>query len=273
MKRISFFVVILLIITATGCHENASYDDDYRTSEYVENDVPASNKSIPPPMPPSDKMPTQKLIKIGRLAFEVQNLSATHAFIVSELQKVGGYMAHDEEHQGYNRINHELVVRLPAESFDRFLASLSSEVSQFDEKFIEVRDVTEQFVDLSARLKAKHELEDRYLDLLDRAKTVEDVLHIERELNAVRTDIEAMTGRLRVMQNQISYSTLTISYYTTETVQAQGFGSKLGQNFNSGWEGIVRFVLGLVRVWPLLLVFAMITIIVRHRWKRKKVSA
>ena len=87
--------------------------------------------------------------------------------------------------------------------------------------------MTEEFVDLKARLKAKKELEDRYLQLLEQAKNVKEMLEIERELSNIREEIEAKEGRLQYLQNKVTLSTIYINFY--KTTQSKGVSLSYGQ--------------------------------------------
>lgn len=75
---------------------------------------------------------------------------------------------------------------------------------------IEGKDVTEQFVDLQARLKAKQDEEQRYLALLARADKVDDILKIDSVLAQVRTQIEQLTGQVNSIKSRTTFSTITV---------------------------------------------------------------
>ena len=73
---------------------------------------------------------------------------------------------------------------------------------------IDSQDVTEEYIDITARLKTKKELEARYLELLKKANKVEEIVSIEKEIGNLRSDIESIEGRLRYINNAVAYSTL-----------------------------------------------------------------
>ena len=75
---------------------------------------------------------------------------------------------------------------------------------------IDGKDVTEQFVDLQARLKAKQDEEQRYLALLARADKVDDILKIDSVLAQVRTQIEQLTGQVNSIKSRTTFSTITV---------------------------------------------------------------
>ena len=116
--------------------------------------------------------------------------------------------------------------------------------------------MTEEFLDVEARLKNKKELEARYQEILKQAKNVKEILEIERELNTLRSDIESMEGRLKYLQNQVSLSSIQITYYK-ELTKRTAFGQKFAQGFRSGWTNLIWFLVGLVNIWPFLLLLGL----------------
>jgi hypothetical protein len=94
-------------------------------------------------------------------------------------------------------------------------------------------------------------MESRYLELLKKAKTVNEMLDIERYITEVRTDIESMEGKLKYMQDRISLSTLEVTYYEKIDVD-YGFGSRFAGSLNNGWQNLLVVIVGLANIWPLL---------------------
>lgn len=105
-----------------------------------------------------------------------------------------------------------MTLRVPADRFNDALRALRS-LSDVEvvSSSVDSKDVTEQFVDLEARLRAKQAEETRYLALLARADKVEDILRIDQPLNAVRTQIEQLTGQLNSMKSRTTFSTISLS--------------------------------------------------------------
>ena len=165
-----------------------------------------------------------------------------------------------------------MVIRVPTEHFLDFIEGVSEGVSYFDQNDISRRDVSEEFIDLEARLKTKRELEKRYLKLLKKAKNVKEMLAIERELSNIREEIEAKQGRLQYLQNRVSMSTVTMEFYklTSETGVTQSYGQKMINSIKGGWDGISMFFLGLLYIWPFFVVAIVIIIAIRMLLKRNK---
>jgi hypothetical protein len=226
-----------------------------------------------PRVPSPTQTTSQKIIKTGNLRFETQELEKTHKKILAAVQKANGYIQRDNTGKEYNSQYHSLIIRVPSESFDNVILAISDGVAYFEEKTILQRDVTEEFVDLNARLKAKRTLEKRYLELLSQAKNVKEVLEIERELSKIREEIEAREGRLQYLQSQVSESTISIHFYkiSSERSVTVSYGRKMVHAFKNGWSNISEFLLGLVHVWPFIILVVLSVFMIR-RWikKRKK---
>ncbi len=217
-----------------------------------------------------------KVIKTARLRFETADLSKTYQGILNKVKANKGIIQNDEEGKDYKNLYHYLTVRVPSENLDAFVASLVDGVGFFDEKTITAEDVTAQFIDVEARLNAKLKLEKRYLELLSQAKNVTQMLEIEKELSKIREDVEAQAGQLKYLQNQVAMSTVTIEFYKTiaENEQvAESYGSKLWTAIRSGFFNFSGFIVGLVSIWPFLILIGSTVYFIRKKIKRKKINS
>lgn len=266
-----FFGTFLLFISCNSKGANPTSYGELKTSgnfditkEIVEaSEVASENKEV---------TIERKLIKTGDISFETDNLLETRNYIEQAVKKYNGYISADNEYKSSQNITSNLMVRIPSESFDAFLNEISSKVARFDNKNISVNDVTEQFLDVQARLKVKKELEQRYSEILKKASSVKEILEVERELTNVRSDIESMEGRLKYLQNQVSFSTLTIRFYKEEVSKAYSktFGRLIADAFANGIDNIKWFFIGLVNIWPFILLIVLLIILIKKRIKRKE---
>lgn len=211
----------------------------------------------------------RKLIKNGRIAFEVKDLQKSKNQIVSFVKKYGGYISSDSQNEQYDRINVHLTIRVPFQNFDSLLGGVSKEVEKFDTKEIKISDVTEEFLDVQTRLKNKKALEKRYLEILKKAKTVEEILDVEKEIGDLREDIEAAEGKLKYLSDQISFSTLNVLFYKKISNESS-FSRKLKNALKDGYESIKTFFIFLLSNWPLVLLFLVFLVWFKRRRNRKK---
>jgi hypothetical protein len=150
-----------------------------------------------------------------------------------------------------NSLEQTMTIRVPSAEFDGLLADVSAGVTHFDRREIRALDVTAEFVDIEARLKTKKETESRYRELLTQAKSVEEILKIEEQVDKLRAEIESTEGRLRLMKDRENYSTLAVSFYES-SAKAAGFWNRVRGNFLLGWETVVEFTIAVVVMWPLM---------------------
>ncbi|WP_430467123.1 DUF4349 domain-containing protein [Winogradskyella ouciana] len=218
----------------------------------------------------------QKLIKESYLVFETGDIDKSYSNIVAVIKKYNGYIQDDSAEKDYYRIIRRLTVRIPTANFQNTIDDVSKNVEYFDTKQTTLRDVTEEFIDLEARLKAKKELEKRYLELLKKAKNVQELLEVEKELSHIREEIEAKQGRLKYLENKVSLSSINIEFYKTnsESKVTKSYGSKMWNAIVSGFDGLSTFFLGILYIWPFIIILIIVFFIIK-RWlkKRKKNEA
>ena len=230
--------------------------------------------SSPPVEQVADRVETteRKIIKRGNIAFETPDVNETKSLITQTVRELNGYIANDNVGGSSSRIEHRLTIRVPAGNFDALVNTVSQSVNKLDSKTIEVLDVTEEYIDVAARTKTKKELQNRYLALLDRAETVEDILHIKREIGNLQTEIESVEGRMRYLIDRIAFSTLTVTYYQKIDTPDSSFVfySEFAEGIKGGWEGFLWLLIGLSYLWVFILLVVMIYFV--RLWKKKKAS-
>lgn len=211
----------------------------------------------------------RKLIREGNMRFQTDNMNETRRYLDSLVAAVEGYVASENVYNYDGTIEQSLQVRIPSDKFDSFLATVSSFAGRLDSRYINTQDVTEEFIDIEARLSAKKELEVRYLELLKQARTVEDMVAIETQLSQVRSEIESIEGRLKYLQNRVSYASLGINFYQPK---AEGFGfwDKVGDGWGNGWNKFLGFMVWLVTLWPFVLLIAILIAFVKIRKAKKR---
>ncbi|TVR41413.1 MAG: DUF4349 domain-containing protein [Cryomorphaceae bacterium] len=250
-----------LLIVIAGC--GGSGDSAY-TDTVSEPHVPSQKASVETQQPRESRM-----IRTGRLVFETEDPSATRSFLVEEINLRDGYITSDETSKSLNRLSTTLEVRIPSEQFGGFLERVSDHVTRFDTRHISARDVSEEYVDVEARLKTKKDLETRYLELLSKAVTISEMLEIEHQIGLLRAEIESMEGRLKYLDNRVSYSTLSITYYEL-TPEEKRFGSRFIVAFKSGWDNLISFLIMMTHIWPFFAIGIAIALGFSYFGKRKR---
>ncbi len=284
MKNI--FSVLFVSLLLFGCKENANEEDFATNSSITTVKIPAKamsssearmydksedEKSSDNYNLNGDKI-EQKIIKTGDLRFETNDLDATHKTIQSLIKKYKIVVQNDSEGKDEYSIYRNLRLRIVNEDFDDFIKEISTGIEYFDRKNVSIDDVTEEYIDVTSRIKTKKALEERYVELLKKANKVSEMLEIEKQLATIREEIEAKEGRLRYIENKISMSTITIEFYKTLEHKAGAtvsFGTKFVNAIKSGFNGISSFFIWLIEVWPFIIILVAIIYFIKKRFKKK----
>jgi len=140
-----------------------------------------------------------------------------------------------------------LELKVPALRFDELTEALAP-IGRLQFVNVGAQDVSEEFVDLTARVANGHRLEDRLVELLrTRTGKLQDVLSVERELARVREEIERMEGRLRFLKASAQLSTLSVNLFEPPPLVASHPGrSVIGDAFKTAWRNFVAVVAGVI---------------------------
>ncbi|MDH7444868.1 DUF4349 domain-containing protein [Aquimarina sp. 2201CG14-23] len=215
-----------------------------------------------------------KIIKNASCRIKVESVEKATRASKKIAARFNGYIA-DERfmNTNYSKEN-RFTIRVPRDNFDMVLDSICGLAQFIDHKNISTVDVTEEYVDISSRLKTKLEVKERYETILrTKAKSVEDVLLAEDKLRELQEEIEAAQGRLNYMSNKVSYSTIQLDIYETVVPKdepqkyVKSFTDKATDGLSFGWNLLQNLFLILFYVWPLLLLGTVVFIY--FKWIRK----
>lgn len=272
MKKTLFTLSLLggLLIGCGSNQANRSFNASYANEDKMEAMEEALEEATEAEYREDDnvELKERKLIKEGSVSFETDDLKATRDHIFKTVKEFKGYVSSDNEHKYRKQISQTLTVRIPAAKFDAFLEAATKGVGAFDNRSVDVRDVTEEFVDIEARLKAKKQLEARYLELLKEAKNVTEMLEVEREIGKLRSEIESIEGRFNYLKNRVGFSTVNITFYE-KVAGGNKYSSKFTDAFRNGWEGLIFFFIGMVNAWPFLIILTVGLYFLR-RWLKRR---
>ena len=222
----------------------------------------------------------RQIIRTGEIALQVESLDSADRALVRLVAASGGFIA------GSSRQGHEgriltgtTELRVPSARFDGLVDAVRR-LGKVESENITASDVTEEYIDLEARLKGQQQLEARVLKLLEeRPGKLADVVEIEQKLAEIRAQIESIQGRLRYLSSRVQFSSLTVRMTepggvtpsTTET-----FGGRIAAAFHDGIDGLVSLLAGLITVLlallPIIALAAVVWIIVRKRLRRRKAA-
>lgn len=194
----------------------------------------------------------RKIIRNAELNLEAENPEQAQQQITAIAELKGGFVVESQQSssdiKSTTRDTVVMTVRVPAEKFGETLEEIRKTASRVVAENVKGQDVTEEFIDIEAQLKAKKALEQQFMEIMKRANTVDDALSVQSQLANVRGEIEKIEGRKRFLENQASLSTIKIRLQTAKVFAAssEGFGDRVAESFSRGFDIALNFVLGLV---------------------------
>lgn len=284
MKTLNYLLILVLLISFSCSNSSKSEFSDELISMDTEAEIAPVTRQAGAEVAQSVSSEQvfyeqdKKIIKDARVGLKVENYDSYRLTLDSAINSLNGYISNDNLDKNDFNIQCNLSIRMQAENFEKFLRHLENGDAKLLYKNVSARDVTEEFIDIEARLKTKKEVEKRYIQLLSRAHSIKDILAIEEKLRVIREEIEAKEGRLKYLRNQVAYSTIYLQItqeleYKYEPVKEKNFFQRLWKSLDKGWKGFITFLLFLFRIWPVILIgLAIFYYIRRIRRKKRKTT-
>lgn len=273
-------VSLVCILTVFACNqgdykENLALEDTGVTTSFEVIEEESAKATIKTDAVLAKTPLDLKIIKSANARYKVKNVKVATEQIKGITLQYDAYVSDLRFQNNLYQIENRFTIKVPQQYFDVLLDSISSVVEFVEFENIATQDVTEEYIDLQSRLKTKLEVKERYEEVLRKnAKTVEDILATEDKLRIIQEEIEAAQGRLKYLSSKVAYSTIQIDLYETVNYKeepehySRTFISKTKDGFAFGWNIIETVVLGMIHIWPLLLVGIIAVVFVRARLKK-----
>ncbi|MBN2663831.1 MAG: DUF4349 domain-containing protein [Bacteroidales bacterium] len=307
MKK-NVFILSVLILFLFSCNKDYSssnyIDDDgggsntysdntlskdyYYEEEVLVDDLAATGQSIPPDNQQTNT-PTstdqtaitadelskigRKVIRNGDVSLELSDYEVGIKQIKDTLNSFDCEIISEAENNYSSYITNTIVISVKSSQFDSLLSAVLSGDGRIISKNIYANDVTQQYVDVYIRLKNKRAVAEQYREILKRAYTINDILNVQQYLRQIEEEIEVSEGQLFYWDQKSDFSTLTltITYYGEQTPVAKDtFWSNLLEGLEMGWDGLLFFLLVIVRLWPLWFLAGIIIFVVLRQIKKQK---
>ncbi|WNQ11185.1 DUF4349 domain-containing protein [Paenibacillus aurantius] len=155
----------------------------------------------------------RKLIYKANLVMEVGDYNQAQSQIRDLVQLRGAYILQFAENQNSGEKGGNLTIKVPASGFSSLLSDLEKVESLKLQKSMQGQDVTEEYVDLDSRLKARQTAEARLLAFMEKASKADELVAFSNELGKVQEEIEKIKGRMRYLDQNVAMSTIELRLY------------------------------------------------------------
>lgn len=227
--------------------------------------------------------PGHKIVRNADYTLEVKEARTALEQLQNLAVSSGGYAVEATLYRGQDgSANGHLVLRVPAGKYGGAIQQVR-QVGEVRQEKQWSQDVTERYLDLTARIKIQQQHEQKLTELAQKAATFDDWLKLTKELNDTRATIEQMQGQIKLLSNQVDYSTITITLVQpaggfTPVPEGSGMWGAMAKAFNRSvvmLGGLGRsFLVGTAASLPFLLPAAVVgaaaVVVVRRRRQRRE---
>lgn len=208
----------------------------------------------------SDLPASPKIIRNAYVSISVTSYEKSSAALRQLVQNAGAVISNEAEQRSSWRIENQFIIRIAPDKLDEFLAQLEKLALHVDSKRVDSRDVTREYVDIETRLSVKRTTLERYREILRSAKNVTEILAVEEQIRILIEDIESSEAQLRQLRDEVQRSTVTLTMYqefARPDVARPSFWNRIGNGFTEGWHTFLNIIVGLVYIWPIILLLGL----------------
>lgn len=260
-----------------GYYEKPMDSADFVTEDALVEEEYFEEKSESVSADSGDLTAERKIIKTANLNLETQDFDATVSEVKSKVSQFNGYISSSSlsgnKSNGSRHAN--FVCRIPSDDYEGFISAAddTGNVTYLNEN---EEDVTNQYIDLDARINNLEAQLTKLQELLKKAETLDEMLTIENYIYDIQYQLDSYKGKMKALTNQVTYCTVSISIseVTVYTAPKDSFFSRIGAAFAGMWGGFVEFLqdfsVFFIYAIPYLILIAIIVILVKFLKKKRR---
>ncbi|MFK7833001.1 MAG: DUF4349 domain-containing protein [Winogradskyella sp.] len=278
MKRKSLKIVLNLFLAAlvlVACNQSEMSEKLAVESVDVTTNFKAIETDDILDKKPREEFKNLKIIKSANVRYKVTDVKQAMAKIKRISRNYSSYISDLRFENNLYKKENRFTLKVPSKDFDEIMDSISTVAEFIEYENMTTKDVTSEFIDVEARMKTKLEVKERYESILRaKAKSVDELLNVEEKLQHIQEEIEASQGQLKYLSNKVAFSTIQIDLYETVAFKEEpntyekSFFSELKEGFVSGWDILKVVFIGLVYIWPFIIIGIVGFVIIKKRIKK-----
>ena len=274
MNKFAPYLLILFILSCSSASKEQETLMMKSSMASPEMTLMMDSRGISSPEIANDTI-DKKIQKNANINIEVKDLEES---IVKANQIISNYngeiISTNSGGMDFGQPYTNISLRVPSENLDEVVNEFKKISSKVISENIYTNDVTEEFIDVEARLNIMKSTEKRFNDLLDDANSVEEVIQVEKELMRIRGEIDSLEGRLNYLNQTTDTSEINLNIneevpITGEKWRFNDSVSSALQNLSSFAKGFADLLINLVVFVPVILIAVLLIIIIRFFIKRR----
>lgn len=274
-KKLAVATLFVISIVVAAFYVGTLYPQQGRFEGYgprIMDFVPTTSQNALSSSKEKQAEPPQERMAVynAQISLETKDILGALARISALAERHGGYVAGSFQKESKAQV----TVRVPKDKFQAAIHEIESYGKVLDERTTS-EDVTERYIDLKARLENLQKQELRLREVLGMARTVEEILKVEKELERVRGQIESLQGQINYLERNVAMSLIAVSL----TEPAPPFAPP-GMNWNEVLEAALRglfavlrgMIILIVSLLPLIAIGVPVYLLYRRKWKGRVTS-
>ena len=259
-------------VADSAAYDDMAYDSGYDTTEEASAEEAGSGAVTSENGIEEVQETDRKLIRNVNLSLQTKEFDTVLDNMSQKVKDLGGYIqdssvwGSSSDYSSSRSASYTL--RIPSDKLDEFIDVVET-LGNVTYKNESVDDVTLRYVDVDSHKKALETEQERLLALLEKAENVEDIITIENRLSDVRYELENYESQIRLLDNQIDYSTVYVDISEVSRVTdtgKQGFFEEVASRFSDSvyvvLMGLRGFAIGILGSLPILVVWGVILAVV-----------
>lgn len=243
---------------ANGNTDAQPYKEESFSSSVTSSNTKVKTTAVKTPTPAVVEKTPEKIIRNANVRMQVKSLRESTDSVEKTLAKYEAYISNENQSSSVgSNFENTIVIRVPQSGFENLLNEILKHGAFIDYKNITALDVTDEYVDAQTRLRTKREVLERYYDLLKRAVKISEILEVEEKARVLQEEIESMEGRLKLMNDQSAYSTITVNIYelhATSFSPTINTASRMLIAIQNGWYNLVGVAIFTLNFWPFIII-------------------
>lgn len=185
-------------------------------------------------------------------------------------ESYGGYVASSSRSTYGMQSRAEIAIRVPKDKFRAAIQEIEAYGKVLDERTTS-EDITQQYIDLKARLSNLQKQEERLHEILGMAKTVDEILRVESELARVRGEIDSLQGQINYLEGNAEMSLISVALIEPAPPFTPP-GMDWGETFETAILGFFTVVRGMIILVVSLVPLVAIGVPAYYAYKRTRLK-
>ncbi len=278
MKRLSLLILIFSVLACSSSSEDnnlmmKSSMDTPSMGMMIETEM--SSRGAVNPISSNDSI-DKKIQKNANINVNVKDLEESLEKTNQIIFKFDGeVISTNSGGMDFGQPYANIRFRVPSENLEITIKEIKTISTELISENIYTNDVTEEFIDIEARLNIMKSTELRFNDLLSRAENVEEIIKVEKELMRIRGEIDSLQGRIDYLSKTTDTSEINLNMNEEVPITGEkwrfsnSFTSAL-QNFSSFAKGLADLLINIVVFLPLIIGILIIVFLIRLFMMRRK---